>query len=240
MVNGVSTQVSDIDSSAPSDPDTGRRDRVTVDAFAEGTAQTVDLALVDPANATLEIVGNVATALDDDAATSFNDDDGSITVTIGPVDTIVFEYDEITGSVNPQARGIGILGNFNIDVPVVRDTDGDGIADHKDLDSDNDGISDLLESGADASVVDTNGDGVYDNTTGAGAQVDANGVPTAANGGVSPVDSDGDGLDDYLDLDSDDDGIPDTVEAFPTAGFVTNDGDVTDDDSDGDGVLGCL
>ena len=68
------------------------------------------------------------------------------------------------------------------------DTDGDGIADHCDLDSDNDGISDLVESGADASVVDTDGDGVYDNTTGAGAQVDANGVPLAANGGIAPVD----------------------------------------------------
>ena len=158
-------------------------------------------------------------------------------VTTGPADTIVFEYDEITGSTDPAARGIGILGNFTDDIPVTRDTDGDGIADHKDLDSDNDGISDLVESGADASVVDTNGDGVYDNTSGAGALVDANGVATAANGGVTPLDSDGDGLEDYLDLDSDNDGISDTVEAFPTIGFTTNDGDVTDDDTDGDGVI---
>ena len=100
-----------------------------------------------------------------------------------------------------------------------------------------DSISDLEESGADPSVVDLDGDGVYDNTTGPGAQVDANGIPLAANGGVNPVDTDGDGIDDFLDLDSDDDGIPDTVEAFPTAGYTTNDGDVTNDDSDGDGIL---
>ena len=115
--------------------------------------------------------------------------------------------------------------------------DGDNVSDHCDLDSDNDGISDLVESGADASVVDVDGDGVYDNTTGPGAQVDANGIPLAANGGVPPVDTDGDGIDDFRDLDSDNDGIPDAVEAFPTAGFVTNDGNVNDDDSDGDGVL---
>ena len=118
-----------------------------------------------------------------------------------------------------------------------RDTDGDGVADHCDLDSDNDGISDLEESGADASVVDLDGDGVYDNTTGPSAQVDSNGVPIAANGGVSPIDTDMDGIDDYLDLDSDNDGIPDTIEAFPTAGYTTNDGNVTDDDTDGDGIL---
>ena len=234
VVNGVSTQVSDIDSSVPSNPDTGRRDRVTVNASAEGTAQAVDLTLVDPVNATLDINGNVATAIDDDAATSFNDDDGSINVTTGPVDSIVFLYDEITGSTNPAARGIGILGNFTVDVPVVRDTDGDGIGDHKDLDSDNDGISDLVESGADASVVDVDGDGVYDNTTGAGAQVDANGVPIAANGGVPPVDSDGDGLDDYLDLDSDNDGIADAIENQPTAGYQTP---AIGSDADGDGIV---
>ena len=43
--------------------------------------------------------------------------------------------------------------------------------------------------------------------------------------------------DSFLDLDSDDDGIPDTIEAFPTAGYTTNDGNVIDDDSDGDGIL---
>ena len=81
------------------------------------------------------------------------------------------------------------------------------------------------------------GDGVYDNTTGAGAQVDANGVAIAANGGVLPVDTDNDGVNDFLDLDSDNDGIADTIEAFPTAGYTTNDGDVSNEDSDGDGII---
>ena len=122
------------------------------------------------------------------------------------------------------------------------DTDGDGHPDHCDLDSDNDGISDLVESGQDASVVDTDGDGVHD-----GAVDPATGIPLAASGGVSPVDTDNDGVDDYLDLDSDNDGIADAVEAQPTAGYQSP-AIGTDTDSDGivdtfdatDGHGGCL
>ena len=235
MVNGLSTEISDIDASDPLNPATGRRDRVTIDAFQGGpggTAQPVTLSLVDPVNTTLAITGNVGTALNDPAAASFNDDDGSLSFSTGPVDSFTIVYDGITMSTNPVPRGIGLLGNFQVDVPQVRDTDGDGVPDHCDLDSDNDGISDLEESGADPSVVDTDGDGVYDGTTGPGAAVDANGVPTAANGGVPPVNSDGDGLDDYLDLDSDDDGIPDAIEGQPTGTYIPLSGM----DSDGDGV----
>ncbi len=99
-----------------------------------------------------------------------------------------------------------------------------------DLDSDNDGISDLLESGQNAATVDTNNDGIVDGA------VDASGIPTAANGGagVTPVDTDSDGTADYLDLDSDNDGIADAVEARPTAGFTSI---TSTADSDGDGVI---
>ena len=44
------------------------------------------------------------------------------------------------------------------------DTDGDGIADSLDLDSDNDGLFDLHESGADASALDSDNDGRIDGT----------------------------------------------------------------------------
>ena len=137
------------------------------------------------------------------------------------------------------------------------DTDSDGINDYRDLDSYNDGISDLIESGQDASVVYTNNDGRNDGA------VDANGVPIAAAGGVTPVDTDGDLIADYRDLDSDGDSIADAVEARPTAGYVSStrvnnatnnginddglyvpvdtDGDSTadylDTDSDNDGLL---
>ena len=78
----------------------------------------------------------------------------------------------------------------------------------EDADSDDDGIIDIFEDGT-----------------------------LTANAGTTPVDSNSDALPDYLDLDSDADGIADTIEARPTAAYIGNDGDVSDDDTDGDGVI---
>jgi len=123
------------------------------------------------------------------------------------------------------------------------DTDTDGIPDRLDLDSDNDGISDLYESGDVAGVAsDVNADGTValaeDTDTDNDGLMDIfeDGNLTTDLGTV-PVDSDGDTVNDVLDLDSDADGIADTIEARPTAAFVTNDGDVSNDDTDGDGVI---
>ena len=122
-----------------------------------------------------------------------------------------------------------------IGVPVP-DTDGDGVHNECDFDSDNDGISDLRESGnADAIAADTNMDGHISiaEATAAGF-TDTNGDGAWDQLGTTPVDSDGDGIADFLDLDSDNDGIPDAVEAQPTAGYQTPSIGV---DSDGDGVV---
>ncbi|MGF1515744.1 MAG: Ig-like domain-containing protein, partial [Elainellaceae cyanobacterium] len=133
--------------------------------------------------------------------------------------------------------GIGDGIELVLDVPGIegvtgQDTDGDGIADHLDLDSDNDGISDLTEalpSGTDIAVVDGDGDGRYDlaGTQTTNPNVDdnytADGVATAANAGAgnTPVNSDTDGISDVTDLDSDNDGIADAVEAQATAGYTS-------------------
>lgn len=88
----------------------------------------------------------------------------------------------------------------------VPDTDADGIADFRDLDSDNDGIADLVEAGG----VDTDGNGRVDNF------VDTNKDGYDDNIAASPLpvpDTDGDNHPDYLDLDSDNDGITDLIEA---------------------------
>ncbi|MCF6347986.1 MAG: gliding motility-associated C-terminal domain-containing protein, partial [Flavobacteriaceae bacterium] len=98
------------------------------------------------------------------------------------------------------------------------DTDGDGIPNRLDLDSDNDGIPDVTEAGG----IDANGDGIIDGFTDA----DGNGLDDATEASPLPIpnfDTDtGDTLPNYLDLDSDADGIADVIEAGGT-------------DADGDG-----
>lgn len=119
------------------------------------------------------------------------------------------------------------------DMPVTTDTDGDGIADHLDLDSDNDGITDNVEMQATGSYVapsglDTDGDGIddaYDATPTTGA---------AGSIGLIPVDTDGDGTADYLDTDSDNDGILDVDEAGHGISQAVID---ASGDSDGDGIM---
>jgi len=102
------------------------------------------------------------------------------------------------------------------------DTDGDGIPNYLDLDSDNDGIPDAKEANGGSAPAS------YSNSGRIGGSVDADGLPTAVySGGVSSLsnyDSDGDGAKDYRDLDSDNDGILDIIEAGGT-------------DSDGNGKV---
>ncbi len=117
------------------------------------------------------------------------------------------------------------------------DTDLDGIINQFDSDSDNDGIPDVIESYG----VDANGDGVIDNysdTDGDGfsQNVDGSAGGTNASGrGLDYIDLDGDGIGNAIDLDSDNDGIPDITEAN---GADTNnnglvDGTFVDFDIDG-------
>ncbi len=116
----------------------------------------------------------------------------------------------------------------------LQDTDSDGVPDFIDLDSDNDGIPDLVEAGG----VDEDNDGRIDNFFDA----DDKGVDDAIQSSGLPVfDTDGDGVADYRDRDSDSDGIPDSVEAGPMPGMpLDSDGDGAPDyreqDSDGDTV----
>lgn len=94
------------------------------------------------------------------------------------------------------------------------DFDSDGIPNHLDLDSDNDGITDVLESGG----TDTNGDGLADGYIGKTATTF--GIPDTSGTGTIPTNTDNSGNYDALDIDSDDDGIPDNVEAQLTLSYV--------------------
>ncbi|WP_418602334.1 LamG-like jellyroll fold domain-containing protein [Hwangdonia sp.] len=131
------------------------------------------------------------------------------------------------------------------------DADSDGIPNHLDLDSDNDGITDVRESGG----TDLNNDGIADGSI--GLTPTTNGIPSSAGTGTTPINTDGDVngsgnrylIYDFLDIDSDNDGIPDNVEAQPTIGYVAPSGTYSStgidvsyglgimvEDTDGDGI----
>jgi hypothetical protein len=115
------------------------------------------------------------------------------------------------------------------------DMDLDGVINMLDLDSDNDGIADVVE----AVGVDADGDGRIDNFTdtdndGLSQNVDGNNTGARVSGtGLGVIDLDGDSRPNTIDRDSDGDGIPDVVEVNgPDAnnnavidGFVDANGD---------------
>ncbi len=136
------------------------------------------------------------------------------------------ELEVVFGVTGPGAgvfrRGVPVAASATIAI----DTDGDGVANHLDLDADNDGISDLRESGQDAAMVDINDNGIRDDIANDPVNNDAdnNGLADAVdsehgNTEVTPRNMDTTGPADYLDLDADGDGIPDNVEAQGTAAY---------------------
>jgi large repetitive protein len=130
------------------------------------------------------------------------------------------------------------------------DADTDGKPNYIDLDSDNDSISDLVESGnAAAKAADTNRDGILTTADTGVTDADGDGIMSPADGSptygdasdAAPVDQpapDADTTPDYLDPDSDGDGTPDITEAGNGALDTNNDGkiDAPATDSDGDGI----
>ncbi len=117
------------------------------------------------------------------------------------------------------------------------DTDGDGIPDYRDLDSDNDGKPDKVEGygdvdgdgipnfrdpdDSDGPLGDPDGDGLLNyqeailGTNAYNPDTDGDYIDdyTEVSNPDSPADTDGDGIIDALDSDSDNDNIPDSVEA---------------------------
>ncbi|NND70349.1 MAG: OmpA family protein, partial [Rhodothermales bacterium] len=155
----------------------------------------------------------------------------------------------------PTMRGIG------------SDTDGDGVPNSQDLDDDNDGIPDSVES-RNAIDVDSDGDGIIDrldldsdndglpdSLEGAGSAdgdadgdgvldelTDSNsdGLADSVSPNMVPVDTDGDNAPDYIDLDSDADGITDLAESVKEVSTLDSDGNGMLDstvDTDGDGLI---
>jgi gliding motility-associated-like protein/uncharacterized repeat protein (TIGR01451 family) len=124
-----------------------------------------------------------------------------------------------------------VIEDFSITVTVQEtDTDGDGIPNCLDLDSDNDGIYDVFEAGG----TDANNDGRADDDDNNGDNTASNGIPTSAGTGITPTETTT-GTPNYINLDSDGDGCFDANEAYNSdnADFKAN-----PTDSNGDGTYG--
>jgi uncharacterized repeat protein (TIGR01451 family) len=159
------------------------------------------------------------------------------------------DNDGLPNFADPQFPGYTDTNNDGVNDNMDKDLD--GTPNHLDLDSDNDGIPDTVESFG----VDVNGDGRIDNYTdtdndGFSQNVDANNTGvTGSNVGLGALDTDSDMIGNYLDLDSDNDGIPDIIEVYETdasnsarvTGFSDLDGDgltnAFDGDSDNDNIV---
>ncbi|WP_251358982.1 GEVED domain-containing protein [Kangiella sp. TOML190] len=106
---------------------------------------------------------------------------------------------------------------FDITFTVGCDNDSDGQPDYLDIDSDNDGIPDNIEAQS------------TDNYLYPSGTVNAQGLWNNYGSGLVPVNSDGTDDVDYLDEDSDNDGLPDLLEN----GFQPNTSVTADNDGDG-------
>ena len=216
-----------------------------VDANNNGIADFVDVLLTGGADAN----GN---GIDDtfDAAIT-----GGIDVNGDGIDDDLTNKANALQLTNTDANGDGFPEGYP-----TGDTDGDGILDALDLDSDNDGIPDIIEAGgadidgngmADV-LAETDNDGfspLYDTDTNNDGTVDAGATPllitTADNngdgvpdGGTIGADFDGDNIPNHLDLDADNDGILDVVESGNAAADTNRDGvldDALTNDSDNNG-----
>ncbi|MDY7395984.1 gliding motility-associated C-terminal domain-containing protein, partial [Aureibaculum sp. 2210JD6-5] len=129
----------------------------------------------------------------------------------------------------------GDTSTATVTIEVLVDTDGDGVADLYDIDDDNDGILDTAEGTGssdgdiypDSLDIDADNDGIPDNieaqtTAGyiapSGVDSDGNGLDDAyettpgSGEGLTPVNTDGIDNPDYLDTDSDNDNVVDSIE----------------------------
>jgi hypothetical protein len=209
---------------------------------------TADDPLAQPSDGSLATLGNTITIrglplrnsyvgnYDDgyalcDFAGADDDGDGILNGIEGTADT---DGDGVVDFVDRDSDNDGLPDALEFaGAPHNGDTDSDGVPDYRDLDSDGDALSDLLEGGRGTLDLDYNG--VAD-----GPDSDGDGTVDQAainRGAPPPPDSDSDATPDYLDRDSDDDGVFDLTDA----GFALFDADHNGaldptDDEDGDGL----
>ncbi|WP_299443437.1 PKD-like domain-containing protein [uncultured Aquimarina sp.] len=227
--NAVLTSPSSIASLAPGETFSVTAEHViTEDDMIDGFVSNTAFVSASIPNSTKVIIEDSDDP--DDPTDSDSDNDGDPDdPTVSYLDT---DGDGIPNIIDLDDDNDGITDVEEQNGDPLLDTDGDGIIDSLDLDADGDGIYDYIEGGHDG--IDSDGDGTIDGPYG------DDGIPDSVqddpdNGEVNydPQDSDGDGIDDFQDIDDDNDGIL-TEDENPDP-----DGDMIPDDaidSDGDGI----
>ena len=255
------------DASAPRDTDgDGKRDYLDIDADNDGIPDTVEADLDVLADGDGDQINDVYD-VDVTLGTDGNGDgvDDAISPTNTDLDAVPDYRDldsdndsllDVTEAGGIDADGNGIIDSLALNegtLTTPTDSDADGTGDWREVDSNNDGVNDIVGTtfaGEDASgdgvvddITDTDGDGIADvvdqlDGFGTAPDSDRDGILDNTEG---TADTDGDGLPNFQDTDSDNDGIPDSTEAGPTPNTpVDTDGDglpdYIDRDSDNDGI----
>lgn len=186
------------------------------------------------------------------------------TVTIYEDGTFLYEFERGTAFTDSFSYGIcddnfyQLCDQAMVYITIFADSDCDGVADHIDIDDDNDGIIDVEEGDRtrdtdgdgipDSLDIDADNDGIIDNIE---AQTENNYIPPSGidengNGlddiyeqgsqiGIPPTDTDDDGQPDYIDTDSDNDNVPDYIEGYDIGakGIAELIPEISDIDGDG-------
>jgi hypothetical protein len=224
--------ITDIDASDLNDAPAGHssfQDRIIVELYNNGSPVAVNFVEANSAASNYTISGDTVTAV----WTAYNDNnvnplDAAGTVyanSVGSIDSLVVRYVAGPEEAYPAQQAIA-FGGITL-CCYVPDMDGDGVTDIRDIDDDNDGIPDVQEICGDTatSFACWGADYFHDNDTdGILNYQDADFCTLNSHGVCYWMDFDNDGLINSLDQDSDNDGIPDLVEA-------------TGEDTDGDGYV---
>ena len=158
-------------------------------------------------------------------------------------------YSNNTSKMDPalwvDANGNGVLDAIDAQISagtyIIPDTDGDGVPNYLDLDSDNDSFFDIDEAGLANGDGDINGDGrgdLIDTDRDGILDLNDNFVGFGTTSKAYAQDTDNNGTPDYMQLDSNNDGIKDIQAGLYASLDANNDGKIDGStDVDKDGIL---
>jgi gliding motility-associated-like protein len=200
--------------------------------------QTINMTVVNPVNDANEPWTKVVSGTYDATGTDTTDKSVAVSVKYANFSSLRMRFGIVARQTNAGnlTRGhradFGCILKYATPETNVIDFDEDGVINILDRDSDNDGIADVKEAGGN----DTDNNGYIGTGEGTAiADANSNGLANlvdAANGGTALVltNSDSDVNPDFLDTDSDGDGIADIIESQSTSAFAGLSGQDTDND----------